>query len=41
MPDTPFPHLNDSKVFVDRIVDGALLAVQTWRNKDAPPVATT
>ncbi|HEY2160318.1 MAG TPA: sulfotransferase [Solirubrobacteraceae bacterium] len=40
-PDTPFPHLNDSKVFVDRIVDGALLALQEWRAKDAPPVPTT
>jgi hypothetical protein len=41
VPDTPFPHLNDSKGFVDRIVDGALIAVQEWRAKDAPPVATT
>jgi hypothetical protein len=40
VPDTPFPHLNDSKVFVERIVDGALLALQEWRAKDAPPVAT-
>jgi hypothetical protein len=41
VPDTPFPHLNDSKVFVERIVDGALLAVQEWKAKDAPPVAIT
>jgi hypothetical protein len=41
VPDTPFPHLNDSKVFVERIVDGALLALQEWRAKDAPPVPTT
>jgi Sulfotransferase domain len=41
VPDTPFPHLNDSKGFVDRIVDGALLALQEWRSQDAPPVATT
>ena len=41
VPDTPFPHLNDSKGFVDRIVDGALLSIQEWRSKDAPPVATT
>jgi hypothetical protein len=41
VPDTPFPHLNDSKGFVDRIVDGALLAVQDWRANDAPPVAAT
>ena len=41
VPDTPFPHLNDSKEFGERIVDGALLALQEWRAKDAPPVATT
>jgi hypothetical protein len=41
VPDTPFPHLNDSKGFVDRIVDGAVLAVQQWRAEDAPPVAAT
>jgi hypothetical protein len=41
VPDTPFPHLNDSKVFVDRIVDGALLALQQWRAKETPPVAAT
>jgi hypothetical protein len=41
VPDTPFPHLNDSKEFGERIVDGALLALQEWRSKDAPPVATT
>jgi hypothetical protein len=40
VPDTPFPHLNDSKVFVDRIIDGALLALQEWRARDAPPVPT-
>jgi hypothetical protein len=41
VPDTPFPHLNDSKVYIDRIVDGALLAIQEWRSKDDAPVATT
>jgi len=41
VPDTPFPHLNDSKVFIERIVDGALLAVQQWRAEDAPPVPAT
>jgi hypothetical protein len=40
-PDTPFPHLNDSKGFVDRIVDGALLALQEWRATDAQPVPAT
>jgi hypothetical protein len=32
-PDTPFPHLNDSEQFGERIVDGALLAIQAWRAK--------
>jgi hypothetical protein len=41
VPDTPFPHLNDSKEFGERIVDGSLLALQEWRAKDAPPIATT
>jgi hypothetical protein len=41
VPDTPFPHLNDSKEFGERIVDGSLLALQEWRSKDARPVATT
>ncbi len=41
VPDTPFPHLNDSKEFGERIVDGALLALQEWRAREAPPVATT
>ena len=40
VPDTPFPHLNDSGEFVQRIVDGALLALQEWRAREAPPVAT-
>jgi hypothetical protein len=40
VPDTPFPHLNDSKVYIDRIVDGALLAIQEWRSRDDAAVAT-
>lgn len=31
VPDTPFPHLNESKDFANRIVDGALLTLQAWR----------
>jgi hypothetical protein len=34
IPETPFPHLNDSKVFGERIVDGALLALGAWRSRD-------
>ncbi len=30
-PEQPFPHLNDSREFEGRIVDGSLIAVQTWR----------
>jgi hypothetical protein len=31
VPDTPFPHLNDSKLFAERIIDGALQSLQAWR----------
>ena len=41
VPDTPFPHLNDSKVFAERIVDGALLALSEWRDREVSPVAAT
>jgi hypothetical protein len=41
VPDTPFPHLNDSKEFAGRVIDGALLTLQEWRAKDAPPVPTS
>lgn len=34
VPDTPFPHLNDTKTFIERIVDGSLLALQQWRTKE-------
>ena len=39
IPDAPFPQLNDSKVFRERIVDGALLAIQDWREQGAQAVA--
>jgi hypothetical protein len=41
VPDTPFPHLNDSKEFAERVIDGSLLALQSWRAQEAPAVATT
>jgi hypothetical protein len=41
VPSTPFPHLNDSREFADRIVDGALLVLREWRARDAPAVAAT
>ncbi len=31
VPDAEFPRLNDSKMFVDRIIDGSLVVVQRWR----------
>jgi hypothetical protein len=34
VPDTPFPRLNDGKMFAGRIIDGALLALNAWREHD-------
>lgn len=31
VPDTPFPRLNDSTMYVDRIIDGALISLGEWR----------
>jgi hypothetical protein len=31
VPDGPFPNVNDSQEFVERVVDGALLTLQDWR----------
>jgi Sulfotransferase domain len=39
VPDTPSPHLNDSKEFGERIVDGALLTIQQWRSNHPSAVA--
>jgi hypothetical protein len=41
VPDTPFPHLNDSRIFSERIIDGALIALHEWRNQDAPAIVGT
>jgi Sulfotransferase domain len=38
VPSMPFPHLNDSSEFADRIVDGALLVLREWRAQDVPAV---
>jgi hypothetical protein len=35
VPDQPFPRVNDSKQFSERIVDGAMLAIQRYRAQDA------
>ncbi len=34
VPDAPFAHVNDSRQFGERIVDGALLAIQRYRAQD-------
>jgi hypothetical protein len=31
VPDAPFPRLNDSAQFGERIIDGALLTIKAWR----------
>lgn len=39
VPDTTFPHLNDTKEFADRVIDGSLLALREWRAQVAPATA--
>jgi hypothetical protein len=39
VPDVPFPHVNDSKEFIDRIIDGSLEALTQWRAENAPALA--
>jgi Sulfotransferase domain len=34
VPDTPFPRLNDSKMYVDRIIDGSLMVLKEWRERN-------
>lgn len=34
VPDTPFPRLNDSSMYIDRIVDGALITLGEWRARE-------
>jgi hypothetical protein len=41
VPEAPFPHLNDSKEFTDRIVDGSLITLQAWRNQAKQPVGAS
>jgi hypothetical protein len=31
VPDIPFPRVNDSREFIDRVVDGALITLNEWR----------
>jgi hypothetical protein len=41
VPDQPFPRVNDSKQFSERIIDGALLAIQRYRAQDADQEAVS
>ena len=35
VPDSPFPHVNDTTEFLNRIIDSSLLVLQEWRSKQA------
>jgi hypothetical protein len=34
VPDIPFPRVNDSREFVDRVIDGALITLTEWRQQN-------
>ena len=34
VPQAQFPRLNDTKMFIDRIIDGSLMVLQQWRAAD-------
>jgi Sulfotransferase domain len=34
VPDEPFPHANDSKEFLNRIIDGSLQTLTDWRQRE-------
>ena len=36
VPDEPLPHANDRDTFLDRVIDGALDALQAWREQPPP-----
>jgi hypothetical protein len=40
VPEADFPHLNDSKIFADRVIDGALHVLQEWRTEQTEAVAS-
>jgi Sulfotransferase domain len=41
VPETPFPHLNDSREFRERVIDMSLIALQQWRTLEQhQPVGT-
>ena len=35
VPDVPFPHINDRREFLNRIIDGSLASLQEWRAGEA------
>jgi hypothetical protein len=41
VPEQPFPHLNDTDTFIDRIIDGSLITLTEWRKaqQDSVPAA--
>jgi len=39
VPDAPFPRVNDSQMFEERIIDSALAALNAWRGQAAAPAA--
>jgi hypothetical protein len=43
VPEEPFPHLNDSKMFAERVVDGTIHTLEQWRAEtpDVTAAATT
>jgi Sulfotransferase domain len=39
-PDSPFPRVNDSQAFVDRVIDGSLAMLNAWRSQTAAGAAS-
>lgn len=35
VPQEPFPHINDRKEFLNRIIDGSLASLQEWRERES------
>jgi sulfotransferase family protein len=34
VPELPFPHINDRKEFLNRIIDGSLKSLRDWRARE-------
>jgi hypothetical protein len=41
VPDMPFPHLNDSREFNERVIDGSLQVLSEWRKAEQESVPAT